>query len=416
MEGYLNVDLIIDKDDRMHIIDIHGLTDPVTFSENAGYKPRKSRVHRFMDIANEKAQGKKIIHLLDNHPYDNYPKGVLDFFKELPKGSYNINWVNELKKDRKEKDKSKILDHELLFLDQAAKRINADYIMGRYAVYSDNLMLNQINPRNWKCGQVEIPYEEIGLMIIWGNNYFAHPDFDLNWDEQKVIPLNTINSEKMHLFFNNLPKVFRSEILNEVGTELPDEILIGMLQSTPDEILEFIQTYDSFVYKPNQVHSGLDINFLSKEEAMNLYEKEKKLVTRQNEISEKIEYALKDGFEYKPGKILGHQGTESGKIKYFVDHIGSYILQERIDPRPFKSFKTGKEHTGTIRAQIFANQPIGVMHRFSREEYSGDFQRISEKEHKTFWERTDEKLEQKIVDYLVPIFTNVENFVNNDLK
>jgi hypothetical protein len=410
MKEYFAVDLIVDKNDMFNIIDIHTFSDAISFSEKAGYTPRKSRISKFMNLAHEQAEKKKIVHLTEyTHTYK-LPTGVLNFFKSLPKNSYNLNWV-KIEIEKNKKFNPTLFKNEILYMEQAARRVGADYIPAHLKYYGDKLYVDEFSIKKMTEKTTSIPYEDIGLILFWGNDSSKHPGFWAYWDEEKK-ELPTLNSLKTFYFFNSASKLNSHVLVDEIVNVLPNTIFVGMANSTSEQLSEFIDKFDNFVYKPSCTHGGNDINFLSKEEAYKLMENEKKIEPIYDEIKQKISEFENNGFDIEKNKFNGFFRTDEGKGIFDLTSLGTYLLQERIIARPFKSTKTGKYHTGTIRAQIYAGEPIGVMHRFSTEEYNGTFQRITDREHRTFWERTDDSLEKRIVDFLVPIFTKIENELN----
>ena len=411
MKGYFAVDLIIDKEDNINIIDIHGFMDAISFTEKAGYLPRKSRIHKFMQLAKEKANNKKIIYMAEQIKQYDLPDSVFDFFATLPKDSYNLNWIAEERK-REKTLTHHIFKNELIYLEQSANLVGADFIAGELVHYDDKLCFNRFFVKKMLQQVIEIPYDEIGLILFWGNNYVKHPQVQTYW-RNEMVPLPVINNRYVHGMFNSESKCTSYEALNYVTENIPDTIFIGMARSSSQEISEFVEKYDSFIFKPVCTHGGIDIRHLSKEEAFDLAKKEKTIEKYYSEINEKINMAETEGFKPDEEKFKGFFMANETNPYFPVKNIGTYMLQEKIIARPFKSFKTNLNHTGTIRAQIYAGEPIGVMHRFSTQEYTGKLQRITDKEHRTFWEKTDEVLEKRIVDFLVPIFEVFEENLSN---
>jgi len=416
MKGYFSIDLIIDKNDQIKIIDPHGFGDAISFTERAGYTPRKERIHKFMSLLKDRANNKKIIHLVNNDKQHILSDEVKNFYKSLPDGIAHLEWINE----EFERDKTlrpNIMKDELLFFDQAAKAVKADFHPGWLMAYSDELWMEEIHVRTMMQQVKKIPYKDIGLIINWGSSFHEHPHGPVFWT-RKPVKLPVLNSSPIQYVFSSAPKSVRTKLLSLFTDALLDEIYVGMAQSSSEDIAAFVDKYESFVYKPVCTHSGVDIRFLSKSQAMELSTREKSLDQYHPEIRIKTEKATEAGFTPNLEKIdskfkyfNGYFANKENKSVLPLKDMGSYILQERIEARPFKSTKTGLYHTGNIRAQILFGQPIGVMHRFSTEEYNGTFQNITSKDTKTFWERTDEKLEQRIVDFLVPILTDMEDEV-----
>ncbi len=123
---------------------------------------------------------------------------------------------------------------------------------------------------------------------------------------------------------------------------------------------------------------------------------------------------MNTGFEYsaedKKNNAFRWYWIKGNKMQYPVAEFGASILQEHLEAMPTKSSKTGQLHQGVIRAQLLAGQPIGVMHRFAKTPYKeGETTRLTDKDVHTFWERTDDELEERIVNFLNPILLELEN-------
>ncbi|MBW6461970.1 MAG: hypothetical protein K0B07_02900 [DPANN group archaeon] len=88
---------------------------------------------------------------------------------------------------------------------------------------------------------------------------------------------------------------------------------------------------------------------------------------------------------------------------------GSCILQEFVDTKPIESIRTGKMHQGVMRAQVVGGQTVAVMYRLPEEEYvEGKFVDMTLCENRTFFERVDDDLEMRVLEFLSPILTSFE--------
>ena len=408
MEGYFAFDLIIDKDDKIVIIDTHGFSDAISRTEKAGYHPRKERVRKYMSLLKDKARGRRIVHLMGHQDQYRFSPEVNKFFKSLPKGAVHLDWVEKEFEAQKRRTPS-LLKKEILLFDQAASFVKAKFHPGWLIGYSDGLYMNVFDVREMLQRVRRFKFRDVGLVVNWGNDFSQHPDAGTYWVEEKQ-DLRTLQTPQAYYVFNAAPKSVGTGLLRKFTDNLPDEVYIGMGRTNSTQIAEFVEKHDAFVRKPLCTHAGVDVRFLEKSQALEIVLEESKLDVLQSEIRERV-------------LIQGDKGFETGDIDkyfsgYFVNEedrgllpltdMGSYTLQGRIQARPFKSTKTGMQHTGTIRAQILFGEPIGVMHRFSSEEYKGSFQNITLRELRTFYERVDDKLEQRIVDFLNPLLTSVE--------
>jgi len=119
------------------------------------------------------------------------------------------------------------------------------------------------------------------------------------------------------------------------------------------------------------------------------------------------------GFEYTPedkqNDAFKWYWVKGTKHIYPVAELGASILQEHLEAMPTRSIKTGQMHQGVIRAQLLAGIPIGVMHRFAKTQYKeGETVQLTDRDVKTFWERTDDALEERIVNFLNPLLLKLE--------
>ena len=93
-KNYFAIDLVHTTDDEFKIIDVHGLSDAISFTEKAGYKPRFSRVYRFMDTVKAMRQGGENILFLYNTterlPFM-FPKSLDKFYERLPPGTAHLD-------------------------------------------------------------------------------------------------------------------------------------------------------------------------------------------------------------------------------------------------------------------------------------------------------------------------------------
>jgi hypothetical protein len=424
-KNYYGFDIIHTKDDELKIIDTHGLSDAISFSEKAGYKPRLSRIYRFMDALKEMRQGgEKILYLYnqtERKPY-NFPKSLNEFYESLPQGTAHLDWRKRQKRFFDSLTEG-LFKKELVYLTKAAKRTDVDFVIGTLNAYlskEESLFFTQMDINKMLEWKEITPFKDIGLAVLWGHDFSIHPDAGVYWyTEHKKTNFLVLNSVQVSYALNTtVPKWTFRKLLEGREDIFPKEMYFGMGLSTPQELGEFRQGLKSdgivAVQKPLCVHNGISVSFLTQKNLTEIIEQEESLQDSLPETRAKIVKAMNTGLEYsgedKRNNAFKWYWVIGDKNQYPVAELGASILQEHLEAMPTKSSKTGKLHQGVIRAQLLAGQPIGVMHRFAKTPYKeGETIQLTDRNVHTFWERTDDELEERIVNFLNPILLELEN-------
>jgi len=422
-KNYYGIDVIHTKEDTFKILDMHGLSDAISFSEKAGYKPRLSRIYRFMDMLKEISQGRKILYLSvskERKPY-NFPKALEEFYDSLPKGAAHLEWRAE-QKVFDENLTHGVFKKEIEFLVKAARRSKVEFIFGDLFAYSpeDGVLFEHINLKRMEMWKELAPFDDVGLLVLWGHDYERHPEAGIYWYQQYEparITFPVLNSLQISYALNtHVPKWTARNFIENPEEVFPRETYLGMGISTPEELEEFRQTLKPggivAVKKPLCTHMGVSVSFLSQEDIKQLIEQEKKLDLQG--IRAKVEDAMDNGFDYtdedKKNDAFKWYWMLGEKWQYPVAELGASILQEYFEAMPTKSNKTGQLHQGVIRAQVLAGKPIAVMHRFPKKPCKkGEILQMTRKDVPTFWERTSDELEERVVRFLNPILAGLEN-------
>gem|GEM_PF-3427932 len=422
-KNYYGIDVIHTKEDNFKILDVHGLSDAVSFSEKAGYKPRLSRIYRFMDMLKEISQGRKILYLYaasERKPY-NFPRALEEFYDSLPKGAAHLEWRTE-QKAMYDKLTHGMFKKEQEFLTKAAGRSKVEFVFGELLAYvpEKGVLFDHINIKKMRVWKELAPFDDVGLLLLWGHDYDRHPEAGIYWYteyEPARITFPVLNSVSTSYALNtHVPKWTFRKLLEGQDDIFPKELYFGMGLCKPEELEEFRQSLKSegivAVKKPLCTHSGVAVSFLSQEDIKQLIEQEKKLDLRG--IRAKVEEAMNNGFDYtdedKENDAFKWYWMLGEKWQYPVAELGASILQEYVEAMPTKSNKTGQLHQGVIRAQVLAGKPVAVMHRFPKKPYKeGEILQMTRKEVPTFWERTSDELEERVVRFLNPILASLEN-------
>ena len=447
-KNYYAFDLIENSEGEFKIVDAHGITDSVGFSERAGYKPRFDRIYRYMDILKGMRRGGERILFLyskeNNSKIFKLPKSLQEYYNKLPKGVAHLKWIDDsLKREKLErkqysrnlrKGKKNAFMKELDYLKKAARRSEVDFDYGKFEAYAeDKILYTYVDYSNLKgtCFKADnraVSFDEIGLVVNWGDNTLVHPSSKEYWYGKKSdIPFNFINDANIaELFTLTNPKtVFPFFVMANCGNYFeklfPEQIYLGMGMSTYESLKEFKDNLEESengkvaVKKPLCTHRGIDISFLSKKNLDKIVLNEKKIAGEMPRLRKKFRYKLHTGFRFTAEDeqndafrpVLAYKNN-GNRIYPFVE-MGSYILQEYVEPKPVISKKTGKFHQGPIRVQLLNNQLITAMYRFPKKPYvKGEFVDLTAKNNPTFFERTDEELEERIEHELKPFLSSLE--------
>ncbi|MBU1956274.1 hypothetical protein KKF09_01240 [Patescibacteria group bacterium] len=433
-KNYYGIDLILTEDDSFRIIDIHGLSDAVSFSEKAGYHPRLERIYRFMDkLTDIRQDDKPILYIFSNTPNMPFilPDSVNNFLNSLPEGVANLGWTEKLKNyyESLKNNKNGLFKKEIQLLNKAAKMKEIDFRIGELLMYNkEGIVFNHWNIKDWSSVTETISFEDVGLLVNWGHDFATHPKTNFFWKgEPEKILFPVLNSVQAHYVLNTttpkwIPNLFLQFVEGIMSKQIiPRQTYLGMGLSSYSQLKEFAETLSKenivAVTKPLFAHHGVDHSFLTKKDVDKLILSEKNLERELPEIRERIMEATTKGFKYtkKDSKknALEWYFVNAEKLRdYPVAAIGSYILQEYINPKPVLSQKTGVLHQGTIRAQILNGETITVMHRFPEQPYQKDETiNMTHKNVRTFFERADDELEIKVSEYLIPILENFEKYI-----
>jgi hypothetical protein len=423
-KNYFAIDLVHTKEDEFKIIDVHGFSDAVSFTEKAGYKPRFSREYRFMDVVKAMRQGgEKILYLYnptERLPFV-FPEALNKFYESLPAGAAHLGWRDKQKRFY-EKINERTFINELKYFAKAAKISDVDFVIGTLDAYlpeKNGIFFTHMDIKKMLEWKDLMPFEDIGLMLLWGHDYSIHPHANTFWyPERKDVDFPVLNSLPVSYALNtHMPKWMARTILEDHEAAFPREMYLGMGLSTAQELEGFRQELTregvAAVQKPLCVHNGVAVSFLTQKDLTEIVEQEKSLRGKLPEIRETVAGAMNTGFEYTPkdkqNDAFKWYWVKGDKHIYPVAELGASILQEHLEAMPTRSIKTGQLHQGVIRAQLLAGVPIGVMHRFAKTPYQeGETVQLTDRNVKTFWERTDDALEERIVNFLNPLLLELE--------
>ncbi|NOQ55446.1 MAG: hypothetical protein GQ477_01425 [Nanohaloarchaea archaeon] len=443
-KNYYGIDLVETKCGQFKIIEIHGLTDGVSFSERAKYSPRFSRIYKYVDILKGMRQnGDKIIYSMDIKSSNNHilPRSLKQFYESIPFGFSHLDWISERIESDKDKQK-KIEDfnktgnsteimNDVNYLKKSARQngVADDFHIGRALKFdNDNMYFQEFNFKDMRYDCKIIPRAKIGLFVNWGDNLYFHPKmlaYSYNGNDKdsfEIINTQTISASLGVTVPKWTPRLLIKYFCNDINLDdiFLNEIYLGMGLSSYNEIEQFVCSLSEndvdllAVKKPMCTHYGTDVSFLNKDVLDDMIEIEKDIYPQLESVRNRIWLANESGFNFSKNDLVNGAFdwpwiNSYGRRVYPFVEMGSYILQEFVDTMPVESFKTGKMHQGVIRAQVVGGQTVAVMYRLPEEEYSkGKFVDMTLKENRTFFERADDDLESRVFDFLSHILTSLE--------
>ncbi len=448
-KNYYAFDVIENREGEFRIIDAHGLTDSIGFTERAGYKPRFDRVYKYMNILKEMRKGgEKILFTFTeksgNSEMFRLPKSLEKYYNGLPKGVAHLNWVKDsLKRDEKErrkharymrKGRKNAFMKDLEYLKKAARHSEVEFDCGVFKAYAEDRVLyahvdfSELGKAGLRAENKAPKFDEIGLIVNWGDETSVHPSSKNFWyGEKSEVPFNFINDLKVTELFTLagpktvFPLYVAANCSDYYDKLLPKETYLGMGMSTYETLKNFREELEEkgngkvAVRKPLCTHRGCDVSFLSGRKLNEIVRKERKIDDEIPKLRRKFRRKLKAGFKFTYQDeenhafipALNYKGNRN-KIYPFVE-MGAYTLQEYVDPKPVLSKKTGHLHQGPIRVQLLNGELISAMHRLPKKPYRrGEFVDLTAKNVPTFFERTDDETEKILGSEFKPFLSCLE--------
>jgi len=388
-------------------------------------------------------QDESIVYIEPRTPWKKHllPKSIVDFYNNLPPHAVHIDWVLPLK-ELEERHRNTPLDkliqyQELKTLIKAARHQSPNtaenyFLIGSNPHYVDSGF--QFVPFHKEDmtfkGIKSIPYDKIGIVFLHHGDIFDYPISEESHNAMSNVLIINPLLIQCALNINHMPRWMFKLILRSgknwekfqnlftheayIGMGLDSEQIIGFLDNLSRNSSRLVA-----VRKYLCMHHGVSVKYLTKEDVKRIGTEIRSHLPQQQEIRKIVEEGVHSSFPYtehdKANRALPwYLFDEQHQMVYYpIAERAISTIEEFVEPKPVKSKRTGNTYQGTIRAIIFDNKLIAAMHRFPQYQTNQEsFVPLTQRETKTFYERCDEKLEEKITKTLIPAIVEFEKTVS----